>query len=603
VLEVVSERLEPGLVLASSYRLERVVGEGGMGVVWAARETATGREVALKFLRDGREGDAKHRERFIREARAAMAIAHPHVAKVHAVLETDVGTPFIVMELLRGESLRELLERRRTLEPAETARLMLPVVDAVAAAHANRIVHRDLKPENVFLVDGRHVRVLDFGIAKRIVGAGDTAAGSTATNLTSTGAILGTPLYMAPEQVFGDENVDGQADVWALGIVLYECLAGRRPTDADGFGQVVKRITTDPIDPIGRVKPEVPKVLARLVMRMLIRDRAARPSVAEVRDVLARIVAAADAGAPLDDATPSTQRLPPIAPPTGTTSPHRAVAPPAPKSTFRESLPIVIGLTAAFVATVVAMSARTIWTKVEEAKTMKAAGAADAGAIVPAATDPALPPDWREGLKSVDRARDAMTARKGAECVKELDRYDAMFPDDASTKPTSVYADLRAQCLMLAGKCHEGKARLRKRLEQSRAGTAVDNAVEEDVAQYCEGREVTEREDLVRAIRKLNDANYGQDAKPPTPAQCKEWRATVVALLPKVKSKGPADPVRTMEDDEGDGAAARCHAKANDCPSAVAIIRARAKKNGVVDESVADVFAITLSETPCAKKL
>lgn len=609
MLEVIGEPLQPGLVLASSYRLERVVGEGGMGVVWAARELATGREVALKFLREGREADIKNRERFIREARAVLAIAHPHIAKVHAVLETDVGTPFIVMELLRGESLRSLLARRRVLDPGETARIVLPVVEAVLAAHANRIVHRDLKPENVFLVDGRTVRVLDFGIAKRIAFAGDTAAGSTATNLTSTGAILGTPVYMAPEQVFGDQDVDGRADVWALGIILYECLTGRRPTDADGFGPIVKRITIDPIEPLERANPAVPKGLARLVMRMLIRDRAARPSLTEVRDVLARVLAAVDSGAPLDDVAPSTQRLPPVraTPPSPNGTTAAVATPPVPKkSTLREAAPIAIGMLVLFVLTTGYMTVRTTMAKLDEAKQKRGAGSAGPVLTLPLPQPPLPPPttpSWQDGMKSIDLANDAMHARDGAACLKHLDRYDGLFPGDASTKSTSVYAGLRAQCLMLAGRCNEGKDLLRRRLGESRAGTAVDTGVEQEVAQYCEGREVTPREDLVRAIRKLDETNYGQDAKPVTSAQCKEWHATVARLLPKVKSTGPADPVRSYEADEGDRPAARCYAKANDCTSAIAVLRERAKKERIVDESFADAFRLTLHGTSCASKL
>ena len=595
MLEVLAERLEPGLVLASSYRLERVVGEGGMGVVWAARETASGREVALKFLRDGREADSKNRERFIREARAAMTIAHPNVAKVDAVLETDVGTPFIVMELLRGESLRELLVRRRALPPIDTARILLPVVDAVEAAHTNRIVHRDLKPENVFLVEGRHVRVLDFGIAKRIAGAGDTMGASTATNLTSTGAILGTPLYMAPEQVFGDDDIDGRADVWALGIMLYECLSGRRPTDADGFGQIVKRITTDPLEPLDRTAPEVPKIVSRLVMRMLSRDRAGRPPLAEVRAVLQRVLS----GAPLDDLSPSTQKLPPIRPAYPPPNAPTPFASPAPKSTVPVA-PIVAAIVVVLVAGFVVV--RQVMLKIDEAKRASTTQPTPATPGTPAAPTTTDVPDWREALKATDRARDAMNARKGTECLKELDRYDTSFPNDASTKSTSVYADLRAQCLMLAGRCNEGKALARKRIEETRAGTAVDSAVEDEVAQYCEGREVSEREDLVRAIRKMNDANWNQDAKAPTSAECKAWHATMVALLPKVKSTSPADPVRSIEDDQGDRAAGRCYAKAKDCPTALAVLRARTRKEGVTEEWEPRAFADILQGTTCVPK-
>ena len=167
MLEIREETLEAGAVVGGLYRLERIVGEGGMGVVWAAREHATGRRVALKFLREGREADLRNQERVLREARAAMAISHENVAKIEAVLETDAGVPFLVMELLEGESLRELLRRRHTLTTLECARILLPVVEAVLAAHASLIVHRDLKPENVFLGKDQRVRVLDFGIAKQ----------------------------------------------------------------------------------------------------------------------------------------------------------------------------------------------------------------------------------------------------------------------------------------------------------------------------------------------------------------------------------------------------------------------------------------------------
>jgi eukaryotic-like serine/threonine-protein kinase len=195
VLQILDETLETGAVIAGACRLSRILGEGGMGVVWAAHEMRTNRPVALKFLRAGREVDPKNQQRFLREARAAMGVVHPNIARVEAVLETDAGVPFMVMELLEGESLRSLLDRRGMLMPVECARLMVQVVDAVAAAHASGVVHRDLKPENVFIVNGSYVRVLDFGIAKMMVKDGATVSAV----LTSTGMLLGTPLYMAPE--------------------------------------------------------------------------------------------------------------------------------------------------------------------------------------------------------------------------------------------------------------------------------------------------------------------------------------------------------------------------------------------------------------------
>jgi serine/threonine-protein kinase len=300
VLEVVADTLETGGVVAGAYRLERELGRGGMGVVWSAREIASGRAVALKFLLGGAEADAKDRERFLREARAAMSVVHPNVARVGAVLETDVGTPFLVMELLDGESLRAVLRKKRTLDPTACARLFLPIVDGVAAAHARGIVHRDLKPENVFVERTGEVRVLDFGIAKQLAPAGET----NATSLTSTGALVGTPVYMAPEQLFA-EPIDPRADVWALGVVLYECLAGKRPTEGDGIGPILKRITSEPLVPLARAAPAVPPTLARIVDRMLLRERADRATLAEVRAVLARIAAGED-----DDEPPRTVPMP-----------------------------------------------------------------------------------------------------------------------------------------------------------------------------------------------------------------------------------------------------------------------------------------------------
>jgi serine/threonine protein kinase len=327
VLEVVGETLEPGAVIANAYRLEHVLGRGGMGVVWAARELSGGRAVALKFLLAGPSADRKTHERFLREARAAMAISHPHIARVEAIVETDTGVPFMVMELLEGEPMRHFLRRRGTLNAFETAELLLPVVDAVAAAHAARIVHRDLKPENVFLVGGRDVRVLDFGIAKRLPKHDETASAS----LTSTGAFLGTPVYMAPEQIFGDEDIDARVDVWALGIIIYECLVGRRPTEGDGFGQIIKRITTDTLVPLERARAGLPKSLTRIVSRMLAKRRGDRPPLSEVREVLASIVSAGETATLPDEPPAVTLRLPPGATPPSPTATTQALPPLTPR--------------------------------------------------------------------------------------------------------------------------------------------------------------------------------------------------------------------------------------------------------------------------------
>ena len=255
------------------YRLERELTRGGMGVVWVATHLVTKRRVAIKLLRAGGHDDTASRARLLREARASCAVDHPSVLPVLDVIDAE-GAPALVMELLEGESLRGRLERKGALAASEACAILAPVAAALAAAHAARIVHRDIKPENIFLVasPGREptVKVLDFGIAKIV------ATEEATTNLTETGAMLGTPYYMAPEQAFGERDVGPAADAWALGIVLYECLSGARPTQAENLGQVIKRITQDPMMPVEQAVPNVPAELASLVGRLLQRDAAAR---------------------------------------------------------------------------------------------------------------------------------------------------------------------------------------------------------------------------------------------------------------------------------------------------------------------------------------
>jgi serine/threonine-protein kinase len=191
--------LELGNVVADRYRLERFLGEGGMGAVWAARHVVTGKTVALKVLKGGSE---EHRRRFVQEARVAAAIRHPNVVDVHDVLALPDGRPVLVMDLLEGEPLSEAIERRGRYSLEELGPIMLQVLAGIGAAHAAGVVHRDLKPENVFLC-GDTVKVLDFGIAK--LTALTSAIQHTAA-LTQTGSVLGTPMYMAPEQVFGESR-------------------------------------------------------------------------------------------------------------------------------------------------------------------------------------------------------------------------------------------------------------------------------------------------------------------------------------------------------------------------------------------------------------
>jgi serine/threonine protein kinase len=278
--------LTSGTLIAGRYKLTKLLGQGGMGVVWEASHALTRRSVAVKFLRGTLDSRPEMRRRFLREARAAAAVVHPNVVEVYDVFELEEdATPVMVMELLRGETFGRKLTREMTLSLRDTLEVILPVISAVGAAHSLGIVHRDLKPENVFLAEdeGRTtVKVVDFGIAKLFVG--DDLRDST---LTATGTMLGTPHYMAPEQGFGERDVDHRADIWSIGAMLYEALVGGRPIEGNNLGQVLKRFLTSGIVPIDALVPDLPAEVSTLVMRMLARERGDRPAdLREVRNIL-----------------------------------------------------------------------------------------------------------------------------------------------------------------------------------------------------------------------------------------------------------------------------------------------------------------------------
>lgn len=261
------DELELGAAVNGRFKLDRFLGEGGMGSVWAAHHIVTGKLVALKILKGG--GD-EHRRRFVQEARVAAAIRHPNVVDIHDVIELHDGRPALVMDLLEGEPLSSALARDTSMDPIALARIMLPVLSGVGAAHAVGIVHRDLKPENVFLCNTGSgqitVKVLDFGIAK--LTALSSAIRHTAA-LTQTGSVLGTPMYMAPEQVFGEKGIDHRADIWSLGVVMYECLTGSCPVEGDNVGQIFKSISQRTFPTLRERMPNLAPGIAELVDAML----------------------------------------------------------------------------------------------------------------------------------------------------------------------------------------------------------------------------------------------------------------------------------------------------------------------------------------------
>jgi serine/threonine protein kinase len=268
------------------YELIRPIGEGGMGTVHLARDTKLGRRVAIKTMRAVRTGS---HERFLQEARATARLQHEHIVVIHEVGEHD-GMPYLVLEFLEGQPLRAVLGDR-PLPPARALELVMPIVRALVHAHKHGLVHRDLKPENVFLTEGGAIKVLDFGIAK-LSGAEEAAVhidgpAPTHGGLTAAGAVVGTLLYMAPEQWRGSA-VDHRADQYALGMMLYEMLAGRHPFDSVDRSEVLMISRGErPIAPLANAAPQVPSDLESVVNRCLAVNPAARfETTADLLDAL-----------------------------------------------------------------------------------------------------------------------------------------------------------------------------------------------------------------------------------------------------------------------------------------------------------------------------
>ncbi len=300
-----------GRVVADKYRITRVLGIGGHGAVFEAQNTWTERRVALKLLVGPSALHPEIAERFLREARASTRVAHPNIVEVLDMgRDAADGTLYIVQELLHGEDLRELLRRERTLDPHQLIEVLAPVMDALATAHGLGVVHRDLKPANIFLsrgADGRIVsRLIDFGVSRMGEGAGET------NELTHTGALLGTPDYMSPEQARGERS-GPSADVWAIGVVLYESLAGQRPYRAANYNALLIKILADDVPPLTSFAPGVDPALAEIIHGALARDLAARwRSMAALREALLRWAASAPRRASAGDVTPSVQSFPAI---------------------------------------------------------------------------------------------------------------------------------------------------------------------------------------------------------------------------------------------------------------------------------------------------
>jgi eukaryotic-like serine/threonine-protein kinase len=289
-------RFDPmmGTVLAERYAIVRKIGEGGMGAVYEARHAVIGKRVAVKVLLEKFLENQELMARLLQEARLASSIGHENIVDVTDYGTTKDGRAFVVMEFLDGESLAQLVIRDAPLPVERCLNILRQVASALTAAHAKGIVHRDVKPENIYLVrrgELDFVKVVDFGVSKAVHASDE---GPERQRLTRTGTVLGTPLYMSPEQARGGEDVDHRADIWSAGLLLYECLTGEVPFRANNYLGVISQVLTQETVPPSQLRPElgIPAAVDRVVMRALDKDRDKRyQRMAEFERDLERLLA------------------------------------------------------------------------------------------------------------------------------------------------------------------------------------------------------------------------------------------------------------------------------------------------------------------------
>ncbi len=289
------------------YRIVRILGQGGMGVVLEAIHQAIGRRVAIKVLHAELASNAEYVQRFLNEACAANGINHPSIVDIYDMGSLPDGTTYLVMEFIEGETLGRRIERRGgTLSIEETTWIGREIAVAMAAAHNAGIVHRDLKPDNVMIamhadsVGGEKIKLLDFGIAKVRPGLGQAKA------QTVIGTVMGTLWYMSPEQLKNTADVDGRSDTYSLGALLYHLLAGQPPFRASSEAELIVLNLTQTPAPLRMLAPRVPKPLEELIERMLHKEPAARPSMIEVATQLAAISSSTHASQAISEPTPET---------------------------------------------------------------------------------------------------------------------------------------------------------------------------------------------------------------------------------------------------------------------------------------------------------
>ena len=261
-----------GKIVGGVYEVKALIGQGGMATVYEAEQLSMGRRVALKVLPSGQARDRDALKRFLLEARASASLSHPNICQVYDFGELEDKSPFYAMERLVGEPLSERIAREKALSFHDVIDILMQALAGLAAAHKKGIVHRDIKPENLFLIvrDGKAplVKVLDFGVSKRVLGEGDGE-----DTITRTGIVMGTPYYLAPEQALGSRDFDQRVDLWAIGVIFYEAVAGRRPFTATSYTGLLSTIIHDPHRSVRELRPAAPIEVQMVIDKALSKPR------------------------------------------------------------------------------------------------------------------------------------------------------------------------------------------------------------------------------------------------------------------------------------------------------------------------------------------